>query len=83
MPEEGTNNFFAVDFSFSYPITSCWSIFEDQRLVITENSWTSSGELWDSIPSGSFVYWRVRGADFPQTPFRIVVSDETWWFYKP
>jgi hypothetical protein len=37
---------------------------------------------WDQILSGSYVYFRVRGANLDQTPLTIITSDELWWFYK-
>ncbi len=79
----GTNDVFAVDFSLSYPITSYWSTYDNMRLLITENSWTVSSALWARIPAGSYVYWRVRGADLDVSPLSIVTSDEVFWFYKP
>jgi hypothetical protein len=48
-----------------------------------ETFWIMPQEWWDRIPSGSFVYWRVRGADLEARPLNIVYSDELWWFYKP
>jgi hypothetical protein len=78
----GTNNVFAVDLSLSYPITGYWSTYENLGLLITDQSWALSESLWNSIPSGSFVYWRVRGVNLDSTPLNIVYGDYGWWFYK-
>ena len=83
IPDGGTNNVFALDFSFSYPITGYWSTFENLRQLISGNNWTPSTTLWNRIPSGSYVYWRVRGADLNQSPLNIIYSDEVFWFYVP
>jgi subtilisin-like proprotein convertase family protein len=78
----GTNNIFAVDLSLSYPIAGYWSTYENLGLQITDSGWTPSASQWDAIPSGSFVYWRVRGANLAYSPLTIIMSDEVWWFYK-
>jgi len=82
-PNGGTDNVFAVDFSFSYPITTYFSTYENMGQLISGNNWTPSSAIWNRIPSGSFVYWRVRGADLGQSPLNIIYSDEVFWFYKP
>ncbi len=79
----GTRNVFAVDFNLSYPSTSYWSTYENLGALITSYSWTPSSELWDRIPSGNYVYWRVRGANLDSAPLNIVCGDYDWWFYKP
>jgi hypothetical protein len=78
----GTNNVFAVELSLSYPIVGYWSTYGNLGLQITDPSWTPSASQWDAIPSGSFVYWRVRGVNRDYSPLTIVASDEVWWFYK-
>jgi hypothetical protein len=79
----GTNNVFAVDFSFSYPMISYFSTYENLGQLIAETSWTPSTSLWARVPSGSYVYWRVRGADLDVSPLSIVYGDPVYWFYKP
>jgi hypothetical protein len=39
-------------------------------------------QLWNYIPPGSYVYWRVRGADLAVTPLTVITGDDVWWFYK-
>jgi hypothetical protein len=39
--------------------------------------------IWNLIPSGSYIYWRVRAADLSDTPLTILRSEELWRFYKP
>jgi hypothetical protein len=72
----GTNNLYAVDLalSLSGPIYT--------SPVQSTGYWSMLQEWWDFVPSGSFVYFRVRGANLDQTPLNIITSDELWWFYK-
>ena len=81
-PNGGTNNVYAVDFalSLSGPLYSSHGTLSE---IIYEDNWTMPAWVWDLIPSGSYVYWRVRGADLDVTPLNIVTSDELWWLYKP
>jgi len=82
-PDGGTNDVFAVDISLTYPISNYWSTYENLGMLIPGATWTPSSTLWNYIPHGSYVYWRVRGADRDQSPISIIYSDEVWWFYKP
>ena len=42
-----------------------------------------SGSVWDWIPAGKTVYWRVRGADLACDSKPIIIfSDEVWSFTK-
>jgi hypothetical protein len=78
----GTNNAFAVDLSFDYTFGSYWSTYNNLHQPIYGTSWTPSAALWSKIPSGSYVYWRVRGADTAQSPLNIITGTQVWWFYK-
>ena len=73
----GTDNVYVIDaaLSLSGPIYS--------TPILNEPTWTMPTNAWNWIPSGSYVYWRVRGADLDYEPLTIVTSDEIWWFYKP
>jgi hypothetical protein len=44
--------------------------------------WTMPLSVWNKIPSGRRIYWRVRGADLDVTPLTIIASDEIWSFNK-
>jgi len=81
-PNGGTNNVYAVDFalSLSGPVYSSYGTLSE---TVDQNNWTMPTWVWDMIPSGSFLYWRVRGADLDVTPLNIVTSSELWWVYKP
>ena len=79
----GSNNVYAVDLSLDYTFGSYWSTFNNLHRVINGNNWTMPGTLWDRVPSGSYVYWRVRGADLDVAPLTIITGNEVWWFYKP
>jgi len=37
--------------------------------------------LWNLIPSGSQIFWRVRGADLAVTPLKVINSAEIWSFF--
>jgi hypothetical protein len=78
----GTNNVYAVDLSFDYTFASYWSTYNNMGQTITGTSWTPSAALWSQIPSGSYIYWRVRGADLAQSPLNIINGTQVWWFYK-
>ncbi len=81
-PDGGANNAFAVDLSYDWTFSWYWSTFENMRQLVSGASWTMPADTWSMIPSGSYVYWRVRGADFDATPLTIFSSDEVRWFYK-
>ena len=72
----GTDNRYAVDLapSLSGPVYT--------SPVLSSGYWSMPQAWWDFVPSGSYVYYRVRGADLDQTPLTIITSDELWWFYK-
>jgi len=78
----GTNNAFAVDVSASAGFTKYWSTYENLHQIITETSWAMSPAVWDMIPAGARLYWRVRGADLDVAPLDIITSDEVWSFTK-
>jgi hypothetical protein len=78
----GANNRFAVDLSYDWTFSRYWSTYENMRQPLAAESWTMPQPLWNYIPSGSFVYWRVRGADLNISPLSVVTSEEVWWFYK-
>jgi hypothetical protein len=79
----GSNNAYAVDLSLDYTFGTYWSTYENMGQVIFDTSWTVPGTLWNRVPSASYVYWRVRGADLDDTPLTIITGGEVWWFYKP
>jgi hypothetical protein len=72
----GLNNANIIDMapSLSGPLYSSPKLYEP--------TWTMPTSIWNRIPSGSYVYWRVRGADLDYWPLTIITSDEVWWFYK-
>jgi hypothetical protein len=76
VPNGGTNNAFAVDLS----IPGLVPLFTSP--ATTETSWTMPPGIWNIIPSGRQVYWRVRGADLDQTPSNPIASVEQWSFTK-
>jgi hypothetical protein len=78
----GADNRFAVDLSYGWTFSSYWSTYENMRRPIAAESWAMPQQLWNYIPSGSYVYWRVRGADLAVTPLTIITGADVWWFYK-
>ena len=78
----GANNTYAVDLapSITGPV---FSTRKNLNLTITDPSWTMPIVVWGFIPSDTFVFWRVRGADLAGAPPGIVYSGSVSWFYKP
>ena len=81
-PGDEESNVFAIDFSLEYPIYTYWSTYENLRRPLYSTSWTPPSQVWNRIPSGSYVYWRLRGANTYQSPMDVTTGDEVWWFYK-
>ncbi len=77
----GTSNVYAVDFSIP-PNVPLWSTQANLHQLIYDTSWTMPSTIWNKIPSGKTVYWRVRGADLDVSPRVIVTSDEVRSFVK-
>ena len=77
----GAENVFAVDLHIP-GIMPFWSTYNNLHEVIYGTSWTMPADLWDRVPSGMPVYWRVRGADLGTEPLSIIISDEVRWFNK-
>lgn len=76
-PDGGANNVYVVDLHIP-GLVPLWT-----APISYVNGWTMPIPVWNVIPSGSYVYWRVRGADLDVTPLNIVTSDEVWRFHKP
>ncbi|RJP14871.1 MAG: hypothetical protein C4520_20800 [Candidatus Abyssobacteria bacterium SURF_5] len=77
--DAGQDNAYAVDFSLP-PFFPFWSTYENMHEIILTTSWTAPSWMWERIPSGRQVYWRVRGVDRDYDPLTIVTSDEVWSF---
>jgi predicted outer membrane repeat protein len=72
---------FAVDASLSPTFTpKFFSTFPSE--VLSGNTWMMPSSVWDMIPVGATVYWRVRGRDLNENPLTIITSDEVWSFDK-
>ena len=78
----GTDTVSSVDLSLNYegPFYSMWELF---GFYTTDENWIMPYGLWQRIPSGSFIYWRVRGVDRDAARPTTIFSNEVWWFYKP
>jgi len=79
--DSGTNNAYVVDMALSLTGPISGPVYSTP--ILYEPTWTMPTNAWNRIPSGSFVYWRVRGADLDFSPLTVIYSDEMWWFYKP
>ena len=81
MADGGTNNRYAVDLTLDWTFGPSWSTLRlGPPLSVT--TWQMPQAIWNAIPSGSYVYWRVRGADINRVPRFILGSSEFRWFYK-
>ncbi len=74
------NRAFSVE--IRYARSPWYSTYKTLHLTITESSWTIPQSVWDKIPTGSTVKWRVRGADLDQEPRVVITSDQVHTFYK-
>jgi hypothetical protein len=81
-PHGGNTYAFAVDVSLSHGFGSYYSTYEHLHQIIYDTSWTMPMSIWNMIPSGTRVYWRVRGTDLDQQPADIIASEEVWSFTK-
>lgn len=74
----GQFNLFVVDFAFSAsgPIVYTTPIMHS-------TSWQMPLQLWNVIPPGRNIYWRVRGVDLAHRPLEIIQSDDLWYFHGP
>ena len=72
------DNAFVVDMAM-FP----GGLFYSSPLISGESNWAMPARIWNLIPSGSYVYWRIRGADLDKPSISIIYSDDIWWFYKP
>ena len=76
MPDGGTGNVYVVDF-YIPALPTLWT-----TPILLEATWGMPGWIWNLLPSGSPVFWRVRGADLDHEPLEVIVSDEVRLFYK-
>jgi hypothetical protein len=82
MASGGASNSFAVEASTSPLFSAYWSTYEDLHSLILGTSWVMPPSLWNKVPFGKSIYWRVRGADLDVAPLDIITSDEVWSFTK-
>jgi len=80
--DAGTNTAFAVDLSFS-PTGPFYSSYENLGQIISDDDWRMPTMVWNMIPSGTEIYWRVRGVDLDAAERTITYSDEVWSFSRP
>jgi hypothetical protein len=75
-PDGGTTNVFVVDFHIP-GLVPLWT-----TPLLSETCWTVPAPVWNRIPAGRKIYWRVRGVDLDDPPLNIITSDEVWSFTK-
>lgn len=80
--DAGVDNVFAVDASLSPNFKPYWSTYANLHQLIDDTSWTMPQAVWQKIPPGRPIYWRVRGVDLDKVPLQIVTSDESRYFIK-
>ena len=78
----GTGNVYAVDLSLSPDFSAFWSTYENMHQLIPDTTWAMPQPVWDMVPVGVPIYWRVRGADLDLAPPDIITSDEVWSFTR-
>jgi hypothetical protein len=78
----GADNVYAVDASLTPGFTKYWSTYNNMRLLIRDTRWTMSLSVWNKIPTGTPIYWRVRGVDMAASPRPLIKSAQTWSFTK-
>lgn len=81
LPDGGVDNAFAVDFALS-PNGPIYSTYENGHRVIRDMELTMPQAVWNRIPIGKQVHWRVRGIDLDHEPITVIASDEVWSFTK-
>jgi hypothetical protein len=81
-PNGGQVVMLSVDASLSPTFRTRWSTWENLQLELYDKFWTMPQSLWNRIPSGKRIYWRVRGVDWLYDPRTYITSDEVWSFYK-
>ncbi|MBI5115903.1 hypothetical protein HZA56_05475 [Candidatus Poribacteria bacterium] len=78
----GSNNAFAVDLSYYQDFRTYWCTYVNLRQTIYSENWMMPASVWNKIPSGKRVYWKVRGADLDSQPLTIIYSNEVRSFYR-
>ncbi|MBI5117115.1 right-handed parallel beta-helix repeat-containing protein [Candidatus Poribacteria bacterium] len=78
----GASSVYAVDLSYSANFSSYWSTYNNMHQLIDQTSWTMPASIWNKIPHGKLVYWKVRGADLDHTPLEVIYSVEVRSFNK-
>jgi hypothetical protein len=81
-PNGGVDNRFAVELSYSPAFSPYWSTYVNLHQPIAGNNWAMSSSLWNKIPHGKTVYWKVTGADLSHQPMTYVYSGQIWTFTK-
>jgi hypothetical protein len=80
-PDGGETNAFSIEIAFN-PGGPWRTTKDDLGIIIWDNSWTMPTNVWNWIPSGWTIYWRVRGADTTISPLSPILSNEMWSFTK-
>jgi hypothetical protein len=73
----GTDNYYKVDM-----VLAIGGRIYTSPAIVNSTYWLMPYSVWNAIPSGIPVYWRVRGADLASEPISIINSDQVWTFHK-
>jgi hypothetical protein len=79
LPNGGREVAYAVDFAFSSN-GPFYSTYEDLHIVLTEPKWTVPLNIWNQVPSGKWILWRVRGLDLGASPKTVITSDQRFFY---
>ena len=78
----GTNNVFSVELALSLG-GPYYSTYGNLGILIKGDDWVMPYSIWNRIPHGSYIYWRVAGVDLDAEEPAVAYSTEIRWFYKP
>ncbi len=78
----GRDNSFALDGSLTGSFANYWSTYENGGQILKGNSWIMPPSVWNRIPSGTRMYWRVRAIDSARQPRAVILSDQVRSFIK-
>ena len=78
----GTNNVFSVELALSLG-GPYYSTYGNLGILIKGDDWVMPYSIWNRIPHGSYIYWRVAGVDLDAEKPAVAYSTEIRFFYKP
>jgi hypothetical protein len=80
-PDGGETNSYSIEIAFK-PGGPWRSTEANLGVTIWDHSYTCPTNVWNRLPTGVTVYWRVVGTDTTVTPATYITSTDTWTFVK-